>query len=887
MVVACACLAAPFVARAPGQVDRPEAAERLVGRFDFETDGSHLEPVPMHWVRRVDTPERPLPGFPAWNESGFDDAVAFQGDSSVVLPTRGGSSALRLSGGVLAVMPGADYVVSAHVRTRGLTHARARLTARLLDESLEPIPGGSVSSPGMQSPDRWREVRVALTGDRPEATWIQIDLELLQPEQYMQTPPAEHALRLEDFSGAAWFDEVEVRQLPRVTLATNSPVNFILAPQEPTLTARVLDLTGERLTGRMLVRDLDGRIVDAHDFDASSRGAGVSWSPKVSRFGWYDATLLIESAGERVAETHLAFVFAPGRAAPTDATRARFGLIASHASDAQLAPLRMLIERIGAGRVQLPLWSDAIGAEAFDRRLEAMEPVVGALLDRGLRVTLTLDGAMADGQGELVTALELAESAPLRLSDWLDPALVRFGQRIHRWQAGVAGDAAPSDQDELASKIAALEHVLSRLSPEPMVGLPWPGQRAPEGAVARDASLTLSVPSAAPASSVADYFALWRDAGASDAVALLERAPASVSTPRSRVTDLAKRAVFASIDGAPPIAIADPWRWNDATPSPAPEAAAWRTLTERLAGRTVVGALPAPAGATALILSGAPGASGSAGTPSGAIVAWRDWADPDDAVLRGYLGAETLTVYDLFGNERTARAGDAGAHAIALGPMPIFIEGVDERIASFRGQFRVEPPFIESIAARHDLELVIPNPWPAPISGRVRVVEPSHWDVAPRVQRFSAQPGEEVRLPVVATLGVGEEAGAHRLAVEIDLLADGEHPLFTIDAPVEVGLADVTMTATARITGVGEEADIVLTVLVTNTSDRRVTMTAFSTAPGFARQQAPISGLEPGASTVRQFVLRGGAAALKGRSVRVGLQDVDGPLRLNKTLEIR
>jgi hypothetical protein len=886
MVVACACLAS-LAERVVAQVARPEAAERLVGRFDFEQDGSHLEPVPMHWVRRVDTPERPLPGFPAWNESGFDGSVAFGGDSSIVLPTRGGSSALRLSGGVLAVMPGADYVVSAQVRTRGLTHARARLTVRLLDETLAPIPGAQVSSPPLQSPDQWREVRVELTGDRPGAAWIQIDLELLQPEQYMQAPPAEHALRLEDFSGAAWFDEVEVRQLPRVTLATNSPVNFILAPQAPTLTARVLDLTGERLTGRMLVRDLDGRIVDAHDFDASSRGAGVSWTPKVPRFGWYDATLLIESAGERVAETHLAFIFAPARPAPTDATRTRFGVIAGHATDAQLAPLQTLIERIGAGRVQLPLWSDAIGPEAFERRLHAMEPVVGALLDRGLRVTLTLDGAMADGQGEEVTALELAAGAPLRLSDWLDPALVRFGQRIHRWQAGVAGDAAPSDQDNLPAKIGALEHVLSRLSPEPMVGLPWPGQRALDGAVAQEASLTLSVPSAAPPSSIADYFALWREAGATDAVALLERAPGSVSTPRSRVTDLAKRAVFASVDGAPPIAIADPWRWAGSTPSPAPEAAAWRTLAERLAGRTVVGALPAPAGATALILSGAPGVSVSAGVPTGGIVAWRDWADPEDAVLRGYLGAETLTVCDLFGNERTISANEAGAHEVPLGAMPIFIEGVDEQIASFRGRFRVEPAFIESIAARHDLELIIPNPWPAPISGRVRVVEPSHWDVAPRVQRFSAQPGESVRLPVVATLGVGEEAGAHRLVVEIDLLADGEHPLFTIDAPIEVGLADVTMTATARKTGSGDDADIVITVLVTNTSDRRVTMTAFSTAPGFPRQQAPISGLEPGASTVRQFVLRAGAAALQGRSVRVGLQDVDGPLRLNKTLEIR
>jgi len=879
MVVACACLASQAVA----QVVRPEAAERLVGRFDFERNDAHLEPVPMHWVRRVDTHERPLPGYPVWNESGFDGSMAYRGDSSVVLPTRGGSAALRLSGGVLAVMPGADYVVTAQVRTQGLTHARARMTARLLDESLDPLPGGAVSTEPLRSPDAWRELRVELKGDRPRGAWIQIDLELLQPEQYLQTPPGEHELRLEDFNGRAWFDEVQVRQLPRVTLATNSPVNYILAPDTPTLTARVLDLTGERLTGRMLVRDIDGRVVDHHQFDASSRGAGVSWSPEVPQFGWYDATLLIESGGERVARTDLAFIFGPARPAPTGATNSRFGLIATRAEEQQLDRLRALIEVIDAGRVQLPLRSEADGEEAFERRLEALDPIVAHLLDRGKRVTLTLDGRMADGQGEQATALQLSTRAPLRLSDWLDPALVRFGQRIHRWQAGVTGEIGPSEEPDLPEKLASLEHVLSRLSPEPVVSLPWPGTRTVDPAVASSASLTLGVPAAAPPASVDDYFAMWREAGAEELVAVLERAPERASTPRSRVVDLAKRAVFASTDGAPPIAIADPWTWKGASPSPAPEAGAWRTLIERLAGRTVIGALPAPEGATALILSAAPGADPSAAAPAGAIVAWRDWADPDEAILEGYLGADRLVVTDLFGNERIVAAGADGAHHVRLGQTPVFIDGVDERIAAFRGAFRVEPRFLESIAARHDLELVIPNVWNAPISGRVRVVEPAHWDVSPRVQRFSAQPGEAARLPIVATLGVGEEAGRHRIVVELDLLADGEHPLFTVDAPVEVGLADVTMTATARIA----QDDIFLTMLVTNTSDRRVTMTAFSTAPGFARQQAPISGLEPGASTVRQFVLRGGAEALRGRHVRVGLQDVDGPLRLNKSLPIR
>lgn len=879
MLVVCACLfAAP--AGVIAQVVRPEAADRVVGRFDFELDGDHLEPVPRHWVRLVDAPpEQRRPGFPAWNESGFDDSRAYEGRRSVVLPTNGGSAALRLVGGVLAVMPGADYAVSARVRTEGLTHARARMTVRLLDESLQPVPGTRTSTPLVQSPGAWRDVHVELRGDHPRAAWIQIDLELLQPEHYRSAPASEHDLRREDFSGAAWFDDVQVRQLPRIELATNSPVNFILAPERPTLTSRVLDLTGERLQARLLVRDVDGRLVDEHEFNASSRGAGVAWTPELDRFGWYNATLTILADDRRVASADLAFVYAPGAADASDMHRRAFGVVAREAPEERLQPAQTLIERIGAGRVNLPLWS--AGAEPNPRRLDALDAVVTSMLDRRVGVTLTLNGRIRLGDADPADPLQLALEAPALLSERLDPALVRFGQRIRRWQVGVAGETSPTEQRDLAEKLDAVEYVLSRLSPEPIVSLPWPATREAGFDALESISLSLAVPSESPPDAVGEYLRFWRDAGALDALAVLERAPDDYATPRSRITDLAKRAVHARRLPDFPIAIADPWTWRGVSPSPSPEAAAWRTLIERLAGRSVVGELPTPDGVRALILSPVPGAAGS--TPQGGLVAWRDWSDPTEAVLHGYFGAERLIVGDIFGNERILDADEDGAHHIPLTRTPIFVEGVDDRIAAFRGRFRVEPGFIESIAARHELDLVLHNPWPVPISGRLRVVEPERWAVSPRVQRFSAQPGEEIRLPIVATLGVGEEAGRHDVLVEMDLTADGAHPLFRVDAPIEVGLASVTMTATARRTDGG---DIVVTVLVTNTSDRRVTMTASLAAPGAPRQQAPISALAPGASTARNFTLRAAADRLSGKRVRVGLEEAGGPLRLNKTISI-
>lgn len=862
-----------------------EGAQRVVGEFNFEERAFNVEPVPQHWVRLVNAPPlRERPGFPPWNESRFDRTFARSGQNSVLLPVSGGSAALRLSGGVLAAIPGADYLVSAYVRTDGLSYARARLTARMLNDHLQPLEDSEASSELVDSPTDWSRVQVHLYGDHTDAAWIQIDLELLQPEQQPDRHVGARELVLEDLKGRAWFDDVSVVQLPRVQLETNSSINVVEAPQKPEIIARVRDLTGERLEIDLHVYDIDGRLEAVRTFDADPRGTAIRWSPEIEGFGWRRVTLRVLSDGREVAYDELPFIWTAPRVVPTPLGADHFGVVLAPDAGSSLHAVPLFLDALGARAAHLPLWPGPATGETFDERLKLLDPALSALLNMGTETTLILDGAPPalanELRGDIESPLDLLDIPLERWSRYLDPALVRFGQRVKRWQP-IPITARPFRYDEVQpARVRAFEKMLGSLSPEPVVAIPWQTNRQIDPEMPDVADITAIIPRGAAPETVPAIVDSLRETGFTAPDLFIEPVPDDWRAARWRVADLVKRAVYSRVGGDLTLLIDQPWRWRESVrkgPRVLPELAAWRTIINMLSGRTVVGALPTPSGATALILDGEDG---------GLVVAWNDWTDPEKAALHVYLGASAVTITDVFGNASDAPASPDGSHIIELSQSPVFISGVDYRIALFQSGMRIEPGFVPSIAARHNLELVIENPWDGPVTGRVRLAEPMRWDMTPRVQRFAIPEGGTARLPFSAMLGVAEEAGVRFIEAQVELAAGAERAAFTVRAPVEIGLSEVALTATARIAG-DENQDVIVTLLVTNTTDAHVTMHAFAVAQGFARQQAPVSRLAPGASTLRQFVLRGAGPVLRGQTIRVGLVDVSGPLRLNKTVPVR
>lgn len=861
---------------------RPGAAQRLVNEWNFEERDRHAEPIPIGWFRGQDLPPaRARPGFPRWNEAELSEESAHSGRFSVKLPTRGGSTSLRLSSAMVPALPGADYLIAAAARTANLSFASASLSAWFLDERLNPIEGTRVVSPPVRSPV-WTEVAVPLLG-RADATWIQVELNLLQPAEAPHAGVQEpHAVHGQDYSGAVFFDDLSIRQMPRIEVRPLGLANVITAPDPPRLTLLLRDLTGEKLTTRVRLYDDSGREAGERSFPTASRNEPFEFEPAVDAFGWWRAVLTVSNETGPIAAAWTDFLYLPRLAIAPPGTDGLFALAARRTPLERLGDTATLASRTDADGMHLPVWHSDLTREALGPAFAGIRGAAERLTDERREVTFVL----ADAPAELVAASGGAEH-PLDLlaqgdgawREYLSPIVVAFGERVRRWQLGDEPPPGPPTDDSALGKASAAREALRQHVPRPSIQLPWDATHVlPDSGPPGD-GLVLRLPSALPPeafSTIARTFEV-----AEDLTVHIELPDADRFGRRAAVIELVRRTVAAWQAGWTRLVIDEPWslrEGRDAQILPRPELAAWRTLAAHLKGRRIVGELPVSEGARAFIAQG---------QSDSLLIAWNESAEPRDAQLRGYLGHDRIEVTDVFGNQ--ASAGDDRSGMIQLTEWPLFIRGVDPELARFRSALRAEPAFVQARAERHRIEVVMENPWSVTVQGRFRIAEPMQWNINPRVSTFSIPPGGSVRLPIDLAFGLGQEAGAHTLMSEIELTADRRYPVLRLPLRVELGLDTVQLMASyvASPPGPAGERDLIVTLVATNLGDKPVTLEAFAQAPGFPAFSAPISAIEPGASAVRRFRLENGAERLRSRSVRVGLRESDGTGRINRTLTIQ
>ncbi|MFN0011107.1 MAG: hypothetical protein ACKVS8_05620 [Phycisphaerales bacterium] len=942
----------PLTAPAPGQPDqaitRPDAAGRVVRFFDFEERADptsptfNPEPVPRGWFRaQTNPPARERPGYPANNQAAYDHTRARNGRVSIRLPTRGGSTALRLGGSTLPVFAGADYVVSAHVRTDGLVHARAAVSAQFLDGRGSPINGTLRRSTlvlTLPAAQAWTPVTVSLPGLYTDAAFIQIELLLLQPEQFLPASIAgpQHVWK-QDFAGAASFDDVGVFQAPKVSLEPASGQGLTISenpPQAPLLTAIVRDLTGEPMSAVLTLKDIDDQPLARESRKLPAGGGQFSWSPELPRPGWYHAQMALY-ADEMLIGTHETAVLwmrphRPedlGMPRPSHGQAERFSLAFSALHPAQYAQAGVWVRSLGMGAATIPLWSAGEREVAHVNQRAAFRTLIDGLLRDSVSVCLWLSSVSP----ELAQRLRIDPGDPLALvaldrKEWL-PALLdildQYGQRINQWQIGSAGQRDHLLSPLLGQRVAPFREVLAKLVPGPMLSVPWRAEWPWPDAGMRAGidTLILALPREYQVAAIPDAVARWRAETLSSSVATgrltveVEHAQPDLFGRRAAANDLARRAItlWAALgDGADTtlgrqparLQLTDPWHTGaDAAgrgvPLPEPTAAVWRTLVAHLAPRKVVGELPAPSGVRCYILSdtATSGTDGTAGVQSGALALWNESADPASAVVSAYLGLGKVHAVDLFGNVRPLTPGDgAGMYRIAAESTPVFIEGIDPNLALFVQGFKVEPEFVPSVAAEHERTLTLTNPWPVRISGDVLMVPPGTsrgasaargWRFTPSsAMPFSISPGQTQRLPFAFSFSASEEAGPHLMNAIVRLSADRPYPPLRLSAPIMIGLKDLDVSTTA-ILGPGPAGpDVIVIATATNSGTSSRTLQVDAAAPGQAAQRQPISNLAPGETAVRRFGFPGAARALAGKRVRISVSDAEGTERLTNSVAV-
>lgn len=946
-------------------INRPAYSGRVVRAFDFEEMYTNSLPVPRGWIRAQHDPEVPRdrPGFPIWNGARLDYASpAYSGKGTVYLPTEGGSTSLILRHGELTVFPNADYMISARVRTEGLSHARARMVATLIDRAGNEVEGGVISTRLVRTRGEWDQISMYIEGADPSTAFVQVELQLLQPEQQPRIRKVKpFTVWSQDYKGGAWFDDVIVAQVPTIGLDTGTPGNVVVGDEAPTLNMTVRDLTGDDLSSYIRVFDASGLLVDEQGSSGRVGGneLGVGWTPKLPGFGWYNAVFDVISG--RGSESHLVgrkeldFIWGPSRAAedsiggeegaermaPRDSS---FALRTQSMNSNLLESLPKLVGMTGVRHVEMRIWDSESVADDLIKGsdlVDAIDRVVGLGVQVGLslsEVPMELADQAAIDQDSIFGLL--IDHGPIAIPV-LGPFLDRYGQQVSDWRIG--SGSVEDDAARLTEQARAVVEMMDPYVPGAVVGVSWAMDRPFEGAVlATPMRLLVEDDPSFPDDAMRDLMDQWVQAGSglgADGLsggAGASRAKLSVvhrpydsgnggnESVWSRVGWLGRRAInswwAAQGIGAGKddvqIVLSDPWVIEGGRRGrvmPGPELLVWRTLVDHLGGRESVSELALNPGVRMLLCSSRSGGAelgyedmnlvGASGTGDasgdGALIVWLDEPALEKTTVELPLAMGAVRVVDMFGNSKDVGLVretelDLPVHRIEITRTPQIITGVNTDLVEFLASIRLTPDRFEATSGIHKHELVLKNPWPFSIRGRVYIVEPGgysepgstrvdrSWDMKPRVVNFTVTGGLEERVPLEVSYSSAKLAGMKDLIFDVELIADQEYGLMRVKREIELGTDVIDVTLAIR-DGELSSGRIEVEAFVTNQTDVPMYADVVAIAPKNPRQESSISVINPMEDGRRSFVFE---SLAQGDQVIVSVRIPDRGIQINKAISV-
>lgn len=879
--------------------------QRLVHRFDFEDTDDRGQKIgfghtwPRHWYVVGRSPHTADPnflrqplhqqlvdtrGYPTFTDVRFDHKHATSGDFSFYLGLDGGNAAAFLEVGAVPAVPGSDYLLTARVRTEQLVHARGRFTAYFVDRRGMRIDASIRHSQPIRTQGQWTTIAVPLVGDYPHAAWIGIEVAVLQPTLDKHNPLGKQQIVLTDVQGQAWFDDISIWQVPHADVRSQSPVNIVRQPDQPRVVAKVRDYTGRQLLADIRVYDETMTQVDGKVFRVGL-GAPMrwNWTPTLPGLGWYlvDMTVSDVGAGGMVARSRASMLWLGKQAGDVHGDLNRFTLVAEDLPNDQLGLLPDLLDAAGLRRVVVSAWARDTTLDNLDARLELLDNLLGGVLGSGRSVAMSLWPLPAElaGREQVATEdpLEMLQGPQSQWLPYLAPVLMRESQRVRHWQLGTAKEAQSFFMPSLASRTTEIEQQFRELAPRPQLLLPWKIEHSRHTDVSSNLAYAMDVSPGVTPETLDEHVTPWSDAISNVWLYLREPGADQLAQP-ARVTDLAQRMVEGWRSQPAGLGLVRPWTpgaGRDTTLLPDPLLGVFTNVAHLLAGRQVLAQLPLGDGLKCYVLDGPAG---------GMLACWNVKAEPEDATLQMYLGADQPVVVDVWGN-RSPMELEAGKHTITFTQTPTFITGIDPKLALFRASFHVTPELLESTQQPHQRTLRVTNPWPRTISGHFLMLEPEGWRIAPSRHYFSISAGGTLELPIEMQFPVAEVAGPKRLIARFDFTADQRH-VVDMATPLEVGLSQVDFNATIAVEQGSEQGtqDAVLACVITNTSDETMALYVFANLAGHPRQERIIAQLEPGQSVVRRFRFRNVGDKLLTTPVRTGVREANGPAMLNQLI---
>ena len=845
--------------------------QRIVRVFDFD-EPDNLGTIPKYWEL--------FPGesFPHYAGGRFDHSVGRTAPPSFYLDMNGRSVAFRYRGIETRVRPNSDYLIVGWIKPNRLRTGRATITAYYLDYEGTPLPetqrqGRLVG--GEDGGDGWQRVEVFLPAGSFEADALGLTLWVEQASIWNTTPRPERHIERLDIDAGAWFDDILIYRLPRVTMSARAEGNIFVAPQTAELEITVLDHDAAGLSARLEVRDASGRVVHQGSVPVQTADHPISLADLEP--GWYEARLAVTSGPYTLVDRRSAFAVLGDVRAGFRSTSHAFGVVLDGAerngSDADVA----LIAAAGLGAVKVPLWTGSAATPGFVEDARTLEAILNGLLRLRVDVTGVLGGLppeLARRADEYRRSLIDILNDPVE--SWrrfLARAVAPYASVLASWQVGADGDPLVADDPRLAATLGSVRREMLSLMTSPYLTAPASVNVEPEGRRFPADRITLNLPGGVHPDTIGAHLEAFRDL-------TVMRLEAYIEPPSNEYDRIARLAYWAAqiIEthhaGTDTIYVPQLWRWRRAalgpTVEPTEDFVVYRTIATLLGETRPDGVLAADEGVRALVFSH--------GAQS--VLAVWDWrAPPEGRAWDVQLGRATRVV-DLWGRSTPLEHTADGLHRLTLTPAPVFVDGIERWVPAFQRALRLLPESVAFSLAAHEHNVHIANPNRGVMMGSLRLGVPETWQARPRSFDFNIPPGGEYSFPVELRYRHNEPAGDKVLSAHVQLSEPGGYHM-RIPLYFELGIEGVDVWGFATVEG----DRVVVRHGVRNRSDGVLSFRAYAAAPGRDRQHKVIIGLEPGESMVRQYHFER-ADELLGRTIRISLREVNGPRMHNLQLAV-
>jgi hypothetical protein len=856
-------------------------------------------------------------GLPHYVNGRLTTDRARSGKYSFRFDLNGGSLVYRYDAGRIKVQTGAHYRVEGYARTTPLAHARARLTAYLVDQDGQQIASSVRHSDVYASrldDDPWEKLWVELSADAAGDASLVIELSLLQPQAFAPTTLGRRSVFSQDIRGSAWFDDVTVSQVPRVTMSTHRPGNIFRRSDALRLQVLVSDRFTDDLAAQLLVHDAAGRKIYQRS-GALDIAAAETLGPGRKRLavvlpelpaGWYAVSLVMTSRGQYVGDQTLHMIRLADDAPPMPPD-ARFGVIATDLPFVGWSELPDILPLLGTGRVKLAVWNatgdvEQMDPAAFDNLLVQFQELkitpTGCLVD----LPPTIAQRFLARQRLAVAAQAFAGTTPkgpvadsvwpellkANPEDWqpqLAQLLSRHANHLDRWQLGADGTDVFVTQPGMRAVYDRVYKEFDALIFKPDLAMPWPAWYELDGRI--PATVALSVPPSVLPSQVPLYMQDLRggetnEQGGHNLSVTLQVLEQGQYGREVQIRDFAQRVVYSLAADAKRIDVPLPYAVRQGSGGelekrPQELLMIVRTLITTLGGATFKGKVPIAEGVEAFLFDRG---------GQGVLVMWDRGQTAGVKEIAVNLGERPLRV-DLWGNVTPmvraldAKAAALGKTQLSVGPMPILLVDIDAQIAMLRASVALDRPLIESSFMPHTRRLRFTNPYKTAIGGSVKLKAPSGWTLNPPTHTFSLNPGETFDQELTIQFPYNSYAGPKTIEAQFQVQAD-KNSSFTVPLTLMLGLSDVGMQTFALRDG----NDVIVQQTIQNYGDRPIDYGAFAIFPGAARQERLVTNLGAGRTTLKRYKFEN-VKVSPGMKIRVGVKELNGSRILNDEVEVQ